>query len=233
MVTQSSPNSFLMATESPGGGARGGLEKGTLTNLDKRGSRPIAFLFNPTEYTISKSNSWPENGNNEFDVPQIQFGSGGPITLSMELFFDTYQSQDDVRKHTSRIFELTLIDKETGQPPRCMFTWGKVFNFPAVIERISVRFTLFLPTGTPVRATVSLSLKQCQLTESRSPQNPTSQGTYGNRMYVVKPGDTIDRIAYDEYGDPGRWRFLADSNGIDDPFDLRPGQTLAIHPVEI
>jgi nucleoid-associated protein YgaU len=46
----------------------------------------------------------------------------------------------------------------------------------------------------------------------------------------VKQGDTIDLIAFDEYGDSAMWRFIAATNNLDDPLRLKPGQVLAIAP---
>jgi nucleoid-associated protein YgaU len=46
----------------------------------------------------------------------------------------------------------------------------------------------------------------------------------------VRPRDTLAGIAYEEYGDPNRWRDIATTNEIDDPLGLRPGQILVIPP---
>ncbi len=53
-------------------------------------------------------------------------------------------------------------------------------------------------------------------------------GIAGHKVFIVKLGDTIDSIAAREYGDPKTWRFIADTNNLDDPKDLRPGQALII-----
>jgi nucleoid-associated protein YgaU len=47
---------------------------------------------------------------------------------------------------------------------------------------------------------------------------------------VVKERDTLDWIAYDEYGDTAMWRFIAETNNLDNPQRLTPGQVLAIAP---
>ncbi len=234
------------AARGAGGGGGGGaasqsgeLSKATLSNLDDSSAQAITVHFNPTEYSLSKSNSWEPVKIVGSNVPRMEFTSGGSVSLGLELLFDTYEARQDVRAYTDKIFELTKISSKTvdkttkvGRPPRVMFSWGKVFNFPSVITSFSVQYVLFLSDGTPVRARVSLTLVECEDASAKSAQNPTSQGTLGQKVYVVKPGDTLDRIAYQEYSDSSAWRFLADVNNLDNPMDLRPGQVLAIQPLE-
>ena len=51
-----------------------------------------------------------------------------------------------------------------------------------------------------------------------------------NRSYVVQPGDTLFSIARKMYKSSARWKEIRDANKgkIDDPANLRPGQTLTI-----
>jgi nucleoid-associated protein YgaU len=81
-----------------------------------------------------------------------------------------------------------------------------------------------------VRATLDVSFLQAQEAGRYPGQNPTTVGRPGYRRRIVKEGETIDWIAYDEYGDSAMWRFVADTNGLDDPGRLTPGQELAIAP---
>jgi hypothetical protein len=41
-----------------------------------------------------------------------------------------------------------------------MVAWGGLPAFEGVIESVSVKYTLFFPSGTPARATVSVRVKQ-------------------------------------------------------------------------
>ena len=63
-------------------------------------------------------------------------------------------------------------------------------------------------------------------------QNPTSGGEPGLRSHLVLPGETLDLIAYRELGSAQHWRHIAERNGIDDPWALRPGQRLLVAPPE-
>jgi nucleoid-associated protein YgaU len=49
---------------------------------------------------------------------------------------------------------------------------------------------------------------------------------------VVREGERLDWIAYREYGNPARWRHIAEVNGISDPLELQPGQVLKLTPWE-
>ncbi len=214
----------------------GELTKASLTNVES--NERIEFLYNPTEYSISKSISWDAVAMVGFDVPPTEFQGAKPSTISLDLFFDTYEADQDVRTtYTDKVFALTKISAQTrqggqrGRPPRCLFSWGRGFSFQAVITSVSVTFTLFKADGTPVRAKMKVDLQECEDATAQPPQNPTSQGTYGHKAHVVQPGDNIDLLANKYYGDPKSWRVIADANDLDNPMDLRVGRVLDIVPV--
>jgi nucleoid-associated protein YgaU len=46
--------------------------------------------------------------------------------------------------------------------------------------------------------------------------------------YVVQSGDSLAAIAQEVYGDPTLWREIARANGLDEPYSLTVGDTLAI-----
>lgn len=58
----------------------------------------------------------------------------------------------------------------------------------------------------------------------------TPDATTEQRTYVVKPGDTLLAIAEKFYGDSSLDDLIAEANGIEDPTELRPGDTLTIPP---
>jgi hypothetical protein len=210
-------------------------EKAKIINLETR--EEIDCLFNPKEYSFSKSNTWEPKAGTGKNVPQLEFIKGESMTLNMDLFFDTYATGNDVRKTTNKIWKLMNVSEKLtdrtstkGRPPRVEFQWGSTWTFKAVITSLSQTFTLFRYDGIPVRATMKVSFKQVEEKGKYPGQNPTTIGQPGYRRRVVNEGDTIDWIAYDEYGDSAMWRFIADTNELDNPGRLRPGQILAIAP---
>lgn len=217
-----------------------GLAKAAILNLDKPGSPAVPCLFNPKEYSFAKQNSWTTGAAKGTNVPQFEFGGGKPANLTLQLFFDTYESAGadakDVRKeYTEAIWDLMMVDEsltdpknKKGRPPKVRFQWGKAWSFDAVITSITQKFTLFKADGTPVRATLDVTFQQIKDASLYPPQNPTSGGVGGERMWVVREGDTLSSIAYAEYGDPTRWRPIADANRLTEVRRLKPGTALAI-----
>ena len=46
--------------------------------------------------------------------------------------------------------------------------------------------------------------------------------------YIVKPGDTLSKIATSKLGSAGQWRVIAELNGIINPQRIRVGQRLQL-----
>ncbi len=211
------------------------LAKALIINLD-RGSQQIECMFNPSEYTFTKENAWVQGGSAGRDMPRVEFNSGQPATLQMQLFFDTYGDRIDVReRYTDAIWglmmvDLGLMDAKTGKarPPMVRFQWGKSWTFDAVITHITQRFTLFLDDGTPVRTTLDVTFQQIKDTQQLKPQNPSSGGLGGERLWTVSDGDTLLSIAYKAYGDPNRWPLIADKNKLSQVRTLIPGTCLIL-----
>jgi nucleoid-associated protein YgaU len=212
-----------------------GLEKARIVNLDK--NEEIPCLFNPNRYTLDKTNSWIENSVLGGNVSKLEFQGGQSETLGMQLFFDTNATGEDVRKYTNKVLDLMSIEKGAqdmtsgkGRPPMVEFRWGGMWTFKAVITNIKQTFTLFRESGIPVRATLDVSFLQAKEVGIYAGQNPTTVGIPGYKHHIVKEGDTVDWIAFEEYGDCAMWRYIAETNHLDNPSSLKPGQILAISP---
>lgn len=214
-----------------------GLEKAQIKNLYN--DEVIDCMFRPKEYSFSKSNTWSTEEVVGRNVPALTAFSGGTMTLTMELFFDTYEAGKDVRKEcTDKLWKLMMVEQGNvgadgkGWPPQCEFRWGQAWSFTAVITSLTQKFTLFLGDGTPVRSTVNVTFQQAAEEGQYPGQNPTTISKPGYKTRRVKQGETLDWIAFDEYGDANEWRFLADINNLDNPMELQPGQMLAIAPLD-
>jgi hypothetical protein len=198
------------------------------------GPLPVDCMFNPSEFTVSKTNTYREDAGNRSDVPIFEFSKAGPQVLKLKLIFDTYESQESVSLRTNKLWKM-MESKSVPQgdgnrkvpPPDVAFEWGE-FRFIAVITAMTQKFTLFKPDGTPVRALVDVTFTQHKDTEDyrHSRTNPTSGGGNIERVWRVIAGDRIDTIAHEVYGDASRWRLIAEYNHLDKPLELRAGRQL-------
>lgn len=188
----------------------------------------IPVLFNPTEYSVDKSVSYDDQNLPGLTSPLTQFGSGDAETLSMELFFDTYEKDNptDVREYTDRLDSLLAVDPDIHAPPVCRFVWGSL-NFKSVLQDASKQFTMFLADGIPVRARVNVTFKEYNPPWEQTAETPR-QSADKTKVWRVTEADTLWLIAAKEYGDPQEWRLIADANGITNPRTLAPGRELVI-----
>ena len=199
--------------------------------------RYLPVLFNPTEYTLTKGAQIAEIAIPGLDSPVLQFVRGQTQTLKLELFFDTTETgmdegAADVRTLTNPFFELVRIQPKTHAPPRIRVTWGEGLSFKAIVESVDQKFTLFTPAGIPLRATLSVAMREYRTLEEQLAELNLQSADH-TRTRVVVEGDTFASIARDEYGDPTAWRLLADANrDVDDPTAPPVGRRLVVPRVE-
>jgi hypothetical protein len=163
-------------------------------------------------------------GDTTISFGDIVFDGEQAVTLSMQLLKWTYP------------FETKAATKEEPAEtsmPLLTFTWGRFtpgtsFGSSAstqktslVLTKVDVDYSRFDNSGTPKRAKVTIATKvKVNITAL---QNPTSGGLSDRGGHVMVDGENLMGIAAQRYGTPGRWRELAELNGIDDPLRVRPG----------
>ena len=212
--------------------ATGSLERAEIEILNgKHEGEIIECKFNPPEYTTRKEITYGELQATGSGASIQQFVSGGAERLSVELFFDTSEQQADVREEYVDTFDVLVeVDPELHAPPICQFVWGDGVMFTALVESIDKQFTMFLPSGIPVRARVNVTFTEYKTSEyHQSEVDPES--TDKTKTWTVTEGDTLWLIAAQEYGDPAHWRTIAEANAIQNPRALEPGTALELPPL--
>jgi hypothetical protein len=198
----------------------------------------LPCLFNPSELRVRQSNRWTGNPLPGRGAPSLRFAGVESGWLAVTLFFDTTSTGNSVTEHTAPLLaamqpdpSLPGSDPQSGnvRPPWVVFHWGrKLRSFKAVVRTVDLRFTYFGADGTPLRALAAVELAQFVEDDAFAKQNPTSGTPEPHKVHRVAPGETLDRIAAAHYGDPTRWRAIAEANGVDDPLTVAPGRLLAI-----
>jgi hypothetical protein len=201
--------------------------------LEVEGGESIQCAFNPESYTVSKTNVWSYKPTQGKDLPDPEFGGGLPMTFRISLLLDSSlgSSGESIKEQANALMQ--AMHGGGSAPKFITFSWGSVSLPKCAPMSISIQYALFRPNGEPMRAFVDLELAQAeQLTPTGKAQNPTTRGVAGLSAHTVRDGDSLPSVAFGAYGDPTRWRVLAEANGIDDPMRLRRGATLAIPRIE-
>ncbi len=203
----------------------------------------VEFTFNPKEFTVTRSNKFKEKKIPGLPASILQFTKGDNRSITLDLLFDTYEKRTDVRMLTDIItgWDAGAINSKLAtrqgkglmdqvskdhDPPVCIFEWG-TFTFQCIIEKVTKKFTLFLDDGTPVRATLNVSLKE-ERPVKLYVKEVAKESADLTKRWTVTQGESLWSIASEEYGNPQDWRLISETNKIDNPRVIEPGQELII-----
>ena len=189
----------------------------------------FSVMFNPEEYTLNKDNNFASQAVPGLSGPLLQFVHGNMRTLEMELFFDTFEAQTDVRTQTNQIVQLLDINSDLHAPPILRVAWASL-QFRCVLARASQKFILFLPDGTPVRARLTVSFSE-YIDPNQESKQVNRQTANFTKIHVVQQGETLSDIAGRLYKNPQLWRPIAIVNDTENPRSLQTGQELQIPPL--
>lgn len=218
------------------------LKKATITVLDgAKRDEVITVLFNPTEYTLDRSNSYKPTPVPGLGAPLLQFVNGESDQLSMDLFLDDYtdprgptslqqKETDPLGKRLRDITELLEIDSKLHAPPPVRFDWASM-KFTAVIEKIGRKVTMFHSDGEPARVTLSVTFKEYR-TLRQLIEHPRRESADKTKRRVVVGRESLWLIASREYRDADEWVRIAEANDLDDPRQISAGDWLELPPIE-
>jgi len=243
-------------------------ERGKLIPVSGNNNTPdmnnaVDVQFNPTTLKVSLSNTLKENQRNG-NSRSTQYVDKSSSSLTVELIFDTtyieaapsnnanrIEQGSDVRDQTKKIAERFLKPVGSGSrmqaPKRCLFQWGS-FEFVGLVESYEETLDFFSKEGRPLRATVSLKLKEdryqfrqrtsgvaaaTQDTPTLSSTGNTDNNNAGNgdnnpdSNGAPRPDQNTAPVPGASDNQPGNWRDTAMYNGVENP-RLPSASTLAV-----
>ncbi|GAA0587830.1 LysM peptidoglycan-binding domain-containing protein [Streptomyces crystallinus] len=200
----------------------------------------FTFEFNPAQLSISRRAQWKVTPTAAVrDGSKPEFMGPDPREMTVEIFLDTSDepTENTVLKKVETLFsccETTdlSIDADQPSPPWVVFEWGSfsTARFTSYVASVDAAYTLFSTTGVPIRATCQMRLHE--IPSKAKWQNPTSGALTARRVHRVVAGDTLQSLAWRQYGDATVWRAIAEANGIDDPSRVRSGTELILPAAE-
>lgn len=206
-----------------------------LKTRDESGA--VTVMYNPKELTVDASTQFQRTAMPGLQVPVTQFVSGQTQTMSMSLFFDTYEKRTDVRAETSKLTNLLKIKRDIHAPPVCEFEWGGPLSaepgyfFKGVFDKISQKFTMFLDSGIPVRATLTVNISEFQTINDQE-KYIKFESSDRNKVRFVNQGDQLWHLSAKEYDDKALWRVIADANNVENPRLFPAGLKVVLPPLK-
>ena len=100
-------------------------------------------------------------------------------------------------------------------------------GFRCVLESVKQKFTLFSSDGVPLRATLTVTLREYKTLNDQLEQLHLSSPDR-THAHVLSQSESLAHVAQLYYERPADWRAIADKNSIDDPRRLTPGVVLEV-----
>lgn len=202
--------------------------------------RSLSVQFNPQELTLSKNALFAEIPVPGLDTPLLQYVRGQAETIALELFFDSTEEGTGpqvkpVTEKTDLFYRLIKADPGTHAPAVLLLLWGGTAfpgarrdnGFRCVCTGVRQQFTLFAPDGKPLRAKLTIDLKEYKELTPHLEELGFHSADH-TKATVVRAGDTITAITAREYGSARDWRRIAAANRVSNPLALADGQILRV-----
>jgi len=212
---------------------------------DKFSGSPAATfttMFNPNNYSVKYAVEYEEDqGKGTSALPQ-KFKQTKPIDLSLDFMIDGTGASEDLTVDGSAPGEKDVIDKvrhflsvvyeydgEIHRPRYLRVAWGTLL-FNCVFKSANVKYTLFKPDGSPLRATIAASFYGTVDDEKRVAEEADKSPDL-TRYHTVISGETLPILAHKYYGDPRYYVAIAHANGLNDFRALEAGKVLLFPPI--
>jgi hypothetical protein len=191
--------------------------------------------YNPVNFKFDKPVSWKEH-DDQGKEGSLEFQKASPASMSCELTFDTTHDGSDVRTSwVNKLLKLTnpevspskgeAASLEKKRPHKVWFVWGQ-FALLGVIESVNATYIMFAQDGSPLRAKVTVKMKEWNPEDYEDGSGGSSYDTQAVKLVTVGSGDTVTSIAM---ANNAQWRDICDDNGIDDPVDgVQAGDQVAV-----
>jgi hypothetical protein len=204
---------------------------------EKSGGQKTIVQFNPETLKVSYANQivQPQGGDQSSGNAGRQFVGAGTTKLALQLWFDVTAMEtdpvDDVRRLTQQVI-FFMTPQKTSDPkkkiaPALRFLWGS-FKFDGMVDGLEESLEFFSPDGKPLRASITLTLSQQKILESKFDGDGKVPARPGQQpMTPAKRGDSVQNLA----GKNGNrdWQSVAAANAIEDPLRLPAGQLIDLN----
>jgi hypothetical protein len=239
----------ITAYEDPG---RGSTAKPTLSPDP---AHTYTVQVNPSSYTESRRIRHAERCGQGASGQEATYSGTDPRTMEFEFLFDGSgvvpppsvlsdvplvgaiasalpgaEGPYNVTDELAKFDKVMNYDGTVHRPRRLHLSWGRL-KFDCVLTSLSIRFTLFNPDGSPLRAIASCSFRESMSCAERELRERKSSPDL-THVREIKAGDSLPLMAKEIYGDPGLYLEVARVNKIVNFRRLSTGRRIELPPID-
>ena len=195
---------------------------------------PYFTQFAPEKHQQNDRQNLPRRHAQGESDPEVFFAGSEGEDFQFNVIIDGTGAGGADRKREVLV-DVELLKKATGfngethHPNYLVVVWG-TFIRTAVLQNMSVNYTLFRPDGTPLRAEVQLSFRKhvpklLSLLESRLSSPDLTQ------RRIFRKGDRLDLLCYRHYNDHRYHIAVAEANSLTSFRFAEPGNEIVLPPI--
>jgi hypothetical protein len=212
------------------------------TKLSSSREDIFAAVLNPASYAHQLSIAYSSGSGSQKPLGQTavesRFASINAEKVSFELVLDgtgvVKKDDSSVPAVKAEIEKLkNIVYRYVGdkhEPSVVKLSWGELNPFYGRMESMSVDYTLFKPSGLPLRAKVKLSFVSF-MTQVEAALRANRSSPDLSHLVEVRDGDTLPLLCQRVYNDCGRYLEVARANKLANFRALIPGTWLRFPPL--
>ncbi|WP_420590820.1 hypothetical protein [Bacterioplanoides sp.] len=219
----------------------GALEKMVLTGykngqFSEKTGDTYTVMLNPEKFNLNSSVSYNDKSAPGSVGGTPEYTSTPGDDLSFELLLDCTgivdQKRTDLQKELKDFKQVAYeYNGSIHRPNFVVIRWGEGLDFSGVLNDMKVSYTLFSPSGKPLRARLSLSFSSYVDPEEAEKKKGKNSPDMTHMISVVE-GDDLPALAYQTYQDASLCIPLARFNDLDRFRRLKPNNNLVFPPLD-
>ncbi len=194
------------------------------------------LMINPENYKHEHKIEYQGEENYGGTFPGPKFKRYGTENIGFNIILDatgvisnSYNSNgivDQIKKLKKTVYD---FNGDIHEPQYVQLIWGKMI-FNGRLTSFKIDYTLFTPSGIPLRAKIDLDFVGYTSCEERK-QKENANSPDMSHLIQIKAGDNIQKLCYNIYKDTAYCRQIAYVNGLSSFRKVKQGMRLLFPPI--
>lgn len=194
-------------------------------------------MVNPETYTVDLKMEVKGGQGQGTSGKQQKFSFKQPEEFTFEFLFDNTgiingkPKPDGIGDDLKNLQDLAFnLDGKVHEPRHVHVIWG-TFDFKGRVTGMTINYKLFNPDGSPIRATVKVTIKKSDEEKERTAKERKSSPDLTHRR-ILKKGESLPWLCNIIYGDPKYYIQVAQANNISNFRKIEAGTEIYFPPFD-